>query len=430
MKEKEFDKNHLWHPFTQALTADDPLCIVKGKGPFLFDEKGKKYIDLISSWWVTCHGHAHPKLAKAIYKQAQTLEQVIFAGFTHLPAIHLGQKLLKYLPKDLTRFFFSDNGSTAIEVALKMAYQYFYNQNQKEKKIFLHFEGGYHGDTFGAMAVGRSSDYYKPFEDLFFETFAVPFPETWDGDENVEEKEAHSLRVLENYLIHNKNKVVAFIMEVQIQGACGMKIGRALFYKKLHALLRAHNILIIYDEVMTGFYRTGTFFSFDKIGLSPDFLCLSKALSGGCLPLSLTITSEKIFEAFLNPSINKAFLHGHSFTANPLGCAAAIASLEIFEQKNYSSKITNLEITHKKKMLELLKTGLIHKTAVIGTISRFELKNSSAEKLTLLKKQAQEKGLILRPLKGVIYLMPPYVISKKDLSFSYDILKELIKNLA
>ena len=429
MKEKEFDKNHLWHPFTQALTADDPLCIVKGKGPFLFDEKGKKYIDLISSWWVTCHGHAHPKLAQAIYKQAKTLEQVIFAGFTHLPAIHLCQKLLKYLPKDLTRFFFSDNGSTAIEVALKMAYQYFYNQNQKEKKIFLHFEGGYHGDTFGAMAVGRSSDYYKPFEDLFFETFAVPFPETWDLDENVEEKEAHSLRVLENYLTHNKNKIVAFIMEVQIQGAAGMKIGRALFYKKLHALLRAHNILIIYDEVMTGFYRTGTFFSFDKIGLSPDFLCLSKALSGGCLPLSLTITSDKIFEAFLNPSVDKAFLHGHSFTANPLGCAAAIASLEIFEQKNYSSKIKNLEITHKKKMLELFKTGLIHKTAVIGTIARFELKNSSAEKLTLLKKQAQEKGIILRPLKGVIYLMPPYVISKKDLSFSYDILKELIKNL-
>ena len=426
MDYQQFDKKHLWHPFTQALNQEDPLCIVKGKGANLFDQDEKAYLDLVSSWWVTCHGHAHPKIARAIYKQALELEQVIFAGFTHPPALNLVSKLKKHLPSELSRFFFSDNGSTAVEVALKMAYQYFFNQNQKEKTIFLHFQGGYHGDTYGAMAVGRTSGFYKPFENFLFKTVSISYPETWDGDQNIEEKEMLALMQLEETLKTHKGKIVAMILEPLIQGASGMKMARASFIKTVCKKLKDEGILVIFDEVMTAFYRTGSFFAFEEVGIVPDFLCLSKALSGGFLPLSLTVTNETIFEAFKSEKMIHTFLHGHSFTANPLGCAAAIASLELFENPKVKQKIKSIEKEHKKGLEILNKTGLIEKSFAKGTIARFELKDKNPELLKQIRIHAEKEGLIIRPLKGVIYLLPPYIISLVDLKKAYLSLEEII----
>lgn len=428
MNYTQFDKNHIWHPFTQALGAKDPLFIDKGKKAYLYDEKGDPYLDLISSWWVSCHGHAHPKIAQAIFKQAKTLEQVIFAGFTHKPACLVCEKLLKVLPAPLSRFFFSDNGSTAVEVALKMAYQFFFNKGKEHKKIFLHFEGGYHGDTFGAMTVGKASGFYKPFESFFFKTLCIPFPETWLDDDTIEAKEQEALNVLQGHLNNHGHEICAFIMEVCVQGASGMKMARPSFFTKLCAMLKKHGIFLIFDEVMTGFYRTGKMFAFEHIQVTPDFLCLSKALSGGFLPLSLTVTSEEVFQAFKSSDVNATFLHGHSFTANPLGCMAAVTSLELFENPKVSQKVALIEKEHKKGIDLLLKTNKIKKAHVMGTIARFKLNDPSF--LTQIKDQMQEAGFIIRPLKGIIYLLPPYVISIKDLKRTYKALFEILQKLS
>jgi adenosylmethionine-8-amino-7-oxononanoate aminotransferase len=339
------------------------------------------------------------------------------------------KKLLNHLPKSLSRFFFSDNGSTACEVALKMSFQYFFNQNQKDKKIFLHFEGGYHGDTFGAMSVGKTSSFYKPFEGFLFQTESIPFPHTWDDDPSVLEKEKEALIHLDSVINKHKGQICAFIMEVGVQGASGMKMARPVFFNALCKRLKEAGILIIFDEVMTGFYRTGEMFSASLLDISPDFICLSKALSGGFLPLALTVTTEKIYEAFLSPKEGFAFLHGHSFTASPLGCAAAIASLELFEKPALKKKIKAIEKEHKKGLDELKKTGLIEKSSCQGTIARFELKHQEGRILNELKIRLQKQGFIIRPLKGVIYLMPPYAVLLKDLKKAYMILKQEITNL-
>lgn len=423
----QFDKNHIWHPFTQALGAKDPLFIDKAKGSYLYDEKGTAYLDLISSWWVSCHGHAHPQIAKAIFKQAKTLEQVIFAGFTHKPACLVCQKLLSVLPPSLSRFFFSDNGSTAVEVALKMAYQFFFNKNEPQRKIFLHFEGGYHGDTFGAMSVGKTSGFYKPFETFFFKTLSIPFPETWLDDEDIEAKETDALNVLQSHLKNYGHDICAFIMEVCVQGASGMKMARPSFFTKLCAILKEHGIFLIFDEVMTGFYRTGKLFAFEHIPVTPDFLCLSKALSGGFLPLSLTVTSEEVFRAFQSQDKEATFLHGHSFTANPLGCMAAVKSLELFQNPQVQSKVLQIEKEHKKGIALLLKTGKIKKANVMGTIARFKLNDTSC--VNVIKEKMEAEGFIIRPLKGVIYLLPPYVISIKDLKRTYKTLLNILNAL-
>jgi adenosylmethionine---8-amino-7-oxononanoate aminotransferase len=427
MNDIDFDKTHIWHPFTQALGAKAPLYVSKAKGAYIYDDKNKAYLDLISSWWVTCHGHSHKQIAHAIYQQAKTLEQVIFAGFTHKPAVSLCRELLKVLPKNLSRFFFSDNGSTAVEVALKMAYQYFFNKNKPDKKIFLHFEGGYHGDTFGAMTVGKTSGFYKPFEDFFFKTLSIPFPETWIGDTDIDKKEEQALEVLNQHLKNHGHEICAFIMEVCVQGASGMKMARPQFFTKLCRLLKQHGIFLIFDEVMTGFYRTGKLFSFEHMGVVPDFLCLSKALSGGFLPLSLTITTEDVFLAFQSKDHSATFLHGHSFTANPLGCIAALKSLELFTHPKVAKKMTLIENEHRKGIQLLLKTNQIKKANVMGTIARFKLNDPKFTEI--LKEKMETQGFIIRPLKGVVYLLPPYVIALKDLKRTYKILYHMLIEL-
>lgn len=295
----ERDRKCIWHPFTQERTAPLPIAIEKAVGSYLYDEKGAAYLDLISSWWVNLHGHGHPDIAKAIYDQARQLEHVIFARFTHEPAVSLCEKLQALLPQKLSRFFFSDNGSTAVEVALKMACQYWSNKGFPEKTLFLSFEGGYHGDTFGSMSVGTSA-FHRPFSKLCFPTLTLPFPATWEGDQEVEAKENHALNVLEDLLKTNGSQISALILEPLIQGVSGMRVCTPEFMKKVVDRVRAAGILVIFDEVMTGFGRTGTHFALEQTKVVPDFLCLSKGLTGGFLPLALTVTTEDVYEAFLS----------------------------------------------------------------------------------------------------------------------------------
>lgn len=416
------DRKIIWHPFTQEKVATLPIAIKKACGSYLYDEKSKPYLDLISSWWANLHGHAHPKIARAIYEQSMTLEHVIFAGFTHEPAVTLCEKLKTLLPDKLSRFFFSDNGSTAVEVALKMAYQYWWNHGNRERTTFLSFEGGYHGDTFGAMSVGVKSGFHDAFSNLLFSVLTVPFPETWDGDEEIENKEEHSLKVLEGHLHAGSRKIAALILEPLVQGASGMRMCRPEFVRKVVNLVRQHGILIICDEVMTGFGRTGTYFAFEQVQIIPDFLCISKGLTGGFLPLALTVTTEEVYSAFLSEHFTKAFAHGHSYTANPLGCAAAIASLDLLIKHDTMESIKRIHSIHKKELVNLSEACKnVQHARVTGTIAAFDIHDAQTLKIKFL-----EQGLLIRPLGNSVYLLPPYSISTSELEEAYNKIRNIL----
>ena len=425
----ERDKKIIWHPFTQEKTATEVINIQRAQGCYLYDENDKAYLDLISSWWVNIHGHAHPEIAKSIYEQAKTLEHVIFAGFTHEPAVNLCEGLRNLLPPDLCKFFFSDNGSTAVEVALKMAYQYWRNLGSHEKTTFLSFEGGYHGDTFGAMSVGAKSGFHNQFKDLLFNVLSVPYPDTWNDDEEVDVKEQKAINALQGYLNDHHHKIAAIILEPLIQGASGMRICRPQFIKALIDLVQQQNILVIFDEVMTAFGRTGTYFALDQLGIIPDFLCVSKGITGGFLPLALTVTTHKIFDAFLGDDFITAFAHGHSYTANPLACSAAVTSLRLLQSSECQNSIRNLNQAHKKGIEQLtLKCSRVEKIRIIGTIAAFDLKNS-AHLIPSLKQRFFEQGMLIRPLGNTVYLLPPYCITNEELELVYNKIINIINSL-
>lgn len=419
------DQKLIWHPFTQAKVATLPIAIKRAHGSYVYDTDDKAYLDLIASWWVNLHGHAHPAIAKAIYEQALTLEHVIFTNFTHEPAVTLCEKLQKLLPDSLTRFFFSDNGSTAVETAVKMAYQYWWNQGKKQKTIFLSFDGSYHGDTFGAMSVG-SSHFHKIYQKLFFKTIKIPYPATWQDDELIKVKETHALTVLEKTLTKYAKHIAAFILEPLVQGSSGMRMARAHFIKQAIEMAKAYDILIIFDEVMTGFGRTGTTFALEQIDVIPDFLCLAKGLTGGFIPLALTVTHQKIFEAFFGDCFEKALTHGHSYTANPLGCAAAIVSLDLLEKATQSiNMITSEHRIGLKKLSE--ETKNTYKIRNVGTIAAFDIKGKNVNQL--LKIKFQEHSLLLRPLDNTVYMIPPYSITKEEIRWSYKKITEVCNKL-
>ena len=429
-KNINIDKDNIWHPFTQEATAKDDIKIVRGEGLYLWDEEGRRYADLVSSWWTSCHGHSNVRIAKAIYKQALDLEHVIFANFTHDPAIDLVTELKKYLHKDLSRFFFSDNGSTAVEIALKMCYQYWQNIGDNARNKFMTMEGNYHGDTVGVMSVGKSSGMYSPFEKLLFPVEVIPFPEIWFDDDKIEEKEKISLDFIETYLKKNHSEVVAFFLESIIQGAGGMRILRAEFIDKICKLFKDYNIPVIFDEVMTGFGRTGTMFSYQQTNVVPDIICLSKALTGGALPMALTVASEEIYKSFYSEDdFGKTFLHGHSYTANPLACAAGLESLKIFEENKALEKIKRIEEIHKEELEKLKQYDFLEKFRTCGLISAFDIKNKDGYGSNFsndLKYKFYENGLLLRPLGNTIYLLPPYIISEDELRKSYAKIIEII----
>lgn len=427
----ERDQEVIWHPLTQHFTAKLPISIDYAEGAYLIDVDGKRYLDLISSWWVNIHGHACPEISNAIYAQAQRLEQVIFSGFTHQPAVELAEKLLALLPSQFSKVFYSDNGSTAVEVALKMAYQYWQNKGEVQRTRFIAFDGGYHGDTFGAMSVGKSSGFFKQFTACLFKVDIAPYPATWLDDENIIEKENNALAWLEEHLSYFSHETAAIIIEPLIQGSIGMHMCSSNFLLRLEVLARSHDVLIIYDEVMTGFGRTGELFACLKAKTTPDIICLAKGLTGGFLPLAVTACQEKIYHAFLGEDFNLTFAHSHSFTANPLGCAAALASLTLLQNEATQTQIKRIETTHQQMLTEISSNPYIEKFRYCGTIAAFDLVAHSeygSKASQDWRNHFLNQGLLVRPLGNVIYLMPPYCLDVEALKKAYVLIENIISS--
>lgn len=416
----ERDAKVIWHPYTQMKTAQTPIPIVRGEGLYLFEENGKKYMDAVSSWWVNIHGHSHPHIAKKVSEQLNTLEHVIFAGFTHEPAVELAERLLKILPGDQSKLFYTDNGSTAVEVALKMAIQYWHNQGKQKNKIVV-FENAYHGDTFGSMSVSARSAFTAAFDSLLFDVISIPLPQPGN--------EKESLSALEMAIKNNGEEIAAFIFEPLILGAGGMLIYEPEALDALLNLCKQKNILCIADEVMTGFGRTGKLFACEYLQQEPDIICLSKGITGGTMALGATSCKQKIYDAFLSDDKLKTLFHGHSYTANPLACAASLASMDLLLSKETSSALIRISELHKSFAEKLKEYSSIENIRHRGTIIAFDIKNK--EGVSYFNSVRDElynffldKGIILRPLGNTLYIMPPYCISKEELDFIYNTIEE------
>ncbi|OAN42921.1 adenosylmethionine--8-amino-7-oxononanoate aminotransferase BioA [Paramagnetospirillum marisnigri] len=429
---RALDARHVWHPFTQAGTAPPPILALGARGSTIYAADGREYLDLVSSWWCNLHGHAHPAIAQAVADQAMRLEQVIFADFTHEPAARLAQRVTALLPGDLDRVFYSDDGSTAVEVALKLAHQYWRNRG-KDRTVYVAFEGGYHGDTAGAMSAGRSSGYFDQWTEMLFPFRTVPFPATWDDDDAVEAKEEAALAALDALLAAEGARVSAVIIEPLIQGAAGMRMCRPQFLKALEERIRAAGTLLILDEVMTGFSRTGDFFACRKAGVTPDLICLSKGLTGGFMPLSMTVARESIFREFLGQDLTRAFLHGHTFTANPLGCAAALASLDLLQAAECQARVKATEALHRARLDRLKSLGNVSRTRLCGTVAALDVggggEGYGAGIGQRLKAEFLARGLLLRPLGNVLYLLAPYCTTEAELHRAWDAVEEVLAAL-
>ncbi len=424
----ERDRQFIWHPFTPQKNMDPPLAVVKAKDSLLFDENGNSYIDAISSWWVTLHGHANPYIAENIYRQALQLEQVIFAGFTHQPAVDLAERLLQILPGNFSKIFYSDDGSTSTEVAVKMAIQYWWNKagekqetnNKKQKTKILAFKNAYHGDTFGAMSVSDRSVFTLAFHDLLFEVIFIDTPTA----ENINE--------INSVLQFHKNEIAAFIYEPLVQGAGGMKMYDAALMNELLAAIKQDDIICIADEVMTGFGRTGKLFASCYMQQQPDIICLSKGLTGGTMALGVTACNERIYNTFLSDHKWKTFFHGHSFTANPLACTAALASLDLLQRAECVQKIQWLADENKKFAQSLDDTPCsIKNIRTLGTILAFEMVQGEDGYLnnisSIITEKAMKNGVYIRPLGNTVYIMPPYCITKNELEKVYKVILKIIE---
>lgn len=427
---QERDHEVIWHPFTQQKNRQAPVPIVKGKGSLLFDENGSTYIDAISSWWVTLHGHAHPYIAEKLYQQALQLEQVIFAGFTHEPAVALAERLLPLLPNQFAKIFYSDNGSTSTEVALKMALQFWWNQRSTvngrrstERTKILAFNNAYHGDTFGAMSVSDRSVFTLAFHDKLFEVIFIDTP----TEDNLD-----SLKAIIN---KHSTEIAAFIYEPLVQGAGGIKMYDAGLMDELLTTVKQHQIICIADEVMTGFGRTGKLFASEYLSNKPDIICLSKGLTGGTMALGVTACTDAIYQVFVNDDKLKTFFHGHSFTANPLACTTALASLDLLEQNNCLQTIEWLTAQNQNFAQSIIKkhSKIIKNIRVLGTILAFEIVSGKDEYLnnisTIITKKAMAAGIYIRPLGNTVYIMPPYCITTEELQKVYAVLESVTADL-
>jgi adenosylmethionine-8-amino-7-oxononanoate aminotransferase len=419
----EKDKKYVWHPFTQVKTASEPLEIVSAKGARLISSDGKEYIDINSSWWVNVHGHGKAEIGLAIKEQFDQLDHVIFADVTHPAAVELAEKVVAKLGKPLAKVFFSDDGSTAIEVALKMAIQYWYNKGISKKRIMA-MDGAYHGDTFGAMSVGQRGFFNVPFESYFFDVDFIDFPEA--------EKEEHILRKVE--LSFATGDFAALILEPLVQGSAGMRMYSKEFLEKIVDLAKKHKVLVILDEVMTAWGRTGELFAFKHTRVQPDIVCLSKGLTGGVLPLGLTVATDEIFNGFLFEEKVKAFLHGHSFTGNSLACAAALASIKLFEQDITWQNIERITKAHSEFTKEITIHPSVLNVRQLGTILAFDIESKDASGYFAsirdgVYKYMLTKGVLLRPLGNCIYFNPPYCITDQELAKVYDGILSFVKEL-
>lgn len=418
MSLQERDKKHLWHPLTQHKTHPNTIGIVKAEDCVLFDEKGNEYIDGIASWYVAMYGHCNPYITNKVAAQMQQLDQVVFSGFTHEPAIALSEELMKILPDNQQKIFFSDNGSTSVEIGIKMALQYHFNKGEK-KNILLAFEDGFHGDTFGAMSVSGLSVYNGPFEEFFIEVKRIPVPDGTNHD-----------TILEHLRdIVGTDAVAGFVYEPLVQGAAAMKMHSKEGLNEILKFCKDHNIITVADEVMTGFGKTGTYFASDQLEIKPDVMCLSKSLTGGLLPMALTTCSQEIYDAFYSEDIKKGLFHGHTYSANPLACTAALASAELLQSKEIQESIERIVASHQSFDEHISAHPKVKSTRQTGIIFALDL-NIEMDRYGNLRDQMfnyfMERGVFLRPLGNTIYISAPYTISEAQLKKIYTTIESLL----
>ena len=435
------DREYIWHPFTQ-MKEHLPILIERAKGVYLYDDKGNKYIDAVSSWWVNTLGHANERLNKVMYEQAQTMEHVIFSGFTHKSAIELAEKLVEFTCPKLTKVFYSDNGSTAVEVALKMAYQYQVHKGRPEKSKFIAFENSYHGDTIGAVSVGGVDLYHKVYKPLLFDIYQGMSPTCYRCPVGYSKEtcKAQCLDTVEATLKEHSKNIAGVIIEPLIQCAGGMIVYPPKHLKRLRELCDKYDVLLILDEVATGFYRTGKLFAYEHADIEPDIMCIAKGITAGYMPLSATMSSQEIFDAFYDDwDKMKTFFHGHSYTANPLATRIAVENLKILKEENIQEQVekkSTLLAFELEKFRELKYVGDVRYIGMVGAIELVADKETKEpfepyERIgTRIYNRALELGAVLRPLGDVIYFMPPYVISEDELKKLMDIAKTAILELS
>lgn len=430
------DKNYVWHPFTQMKDwlESDPLVIERGEGSYLMDTEGKKYLDGVSSLWVNIHGHNHPYINAAVKAQLARLEHSTFLGLSNIPAIELAKKLVAIAPKGLEKVFYSDNGSTAVEVALKMAYQYWQNNGKAEKTKMVHLANSYHGDTLGTVSVGGIDLFSQVYKNLTFPTIKIDSP---DGFRTADFEK--TITDLEQVLSSSAHQIAALVVEPVVQGAAGMIVWPDGILKRMKDLCEKHEVFLIADEVATGFGRTGKMFACEHDGVTPDFLCLAKGLTGGYLPLAATLTTKKVFDGFLfDYKDQKSFFHGHTYTANPLACAAAVANLELFHKEHTLGKLQpkiNFLGERLKMFYNLTRVGQVRHKGFMAGIELVKDKTTNEpyawdEKIGVrVCQEARKRNVILRPLGNVIVLMPPLSISKRELDYLLQVTQWAIKQV-
>ena len=418
---KERDKKHLWHPLTQHQIHPEALPIIRAKGALLYDEEGKAYIDGISSWYTAMYGHCNDYILQKVSEQMQNLDQIVFAGFTHKPAIELSEKLIEILPGNQQKIFFSDNGSTANEVAIKMALQYHFNRGEKKNTIIA-FEDGFHGDTFGAMSASGLSVYNGPFEDFFIDVKRIPTP----NQNNIQNVESQLHNLIE------ENEVAAFIYEPLVQGANAMHMFEAELLDKILSICKDKDVILIADEVMTGFGKTGRNFASEYMLHQPDIISLSKALTAGFVPMGITSCTQKIYDAFLDDSIGKAFFHAHTYSANPIACAVAIAAIDLLNSKEIQENILRIIASHKEFDKRILKHPKVKTTRQLGVIYALDLNiemDRYGTKRYEIFNHFMQEGVYLRPLGNTIYILTPYVTTEDELNIIYTSIIKLLKNI-
>ncbi len=439
------DLNHIWHPCSQMMDYEElkPIMIKRGEGVNLYSYDGKKYIDVVSSWWCNLLGHCNKRINNAIKEQLDTLEHVIFANFSHIKAIELCDELVKVLPKGLEKFCFTDNGSSAIEAAMKMSFQYHHQTGNPQKTRFMALSDAYHGETIGALSVGGVDLYSQIYKPVLLDIIRIQAPDCYRCPYglNCETCEAKCIEFANKDFEKYGNVTSALVIEPLVQAAAGMKIYPPIYLKKLRELCDKYNVHLIADEIATGYGRTGKMFACDHAGISPDIMCLSKGLTGGYMPMALAVTTNKIYDAFYAPYLEgKAFMHSHTYSGNPLACSAACEVLKILKEENILENASKNAIYFKNAIEEKFSNhknvGDIRSIGLINAIELVADKNTKApldyRKRTgyQIYKKALEKGVLLRPLGDIIYFNPPLIIQKEDMDYvinaAYESLKEVL----
>ncbi len=416
----ERDARVAWHPYTQHGVETSPLPVVRGEGAWLELADGRRILDAISSWWATLHGHAEPALVAAMHEQAARLDHVLFAGATHEPAVALAEGLLQVVPKGLSRVFYSDDGSTAVEAAMKMVLQSWVHRGEPERRVFIALEGAYHGDTFGAMAAGDPDPFFCAFTPLMFEVRRVP---------------ADAARLAEA-LEELGGRAAGFLLEPLLQGAAGMRVMDAAFVRSARALCDDHGVPMVADEVMTGFGRTGELFACGRAGVSPDVMCLAKGITGGMLPLAATVATEELFDCFLHHERSRFFPHGHTFTANPIACAVAVASLALCRERDVAGQLARIGRTIFEQLTPLQADPRVTNLRHLGGMAALDLVVPADDagylstRALTLRHAAIERGVLLRPLGNVLYALPPACTTVAEARHIGDTMRALVEEHA